>query len=294
MTILTVLTSILVLGAIYAQAHTDLAQAGRKCKNHYSEATVELHEKNLDHHMKLRGITHGASVADIHITTWVHLITMNDGSRGISDEMVAAQQVVLNNAYNPHGIYFDFDPSRVTRTAKTAWWRCSKRANENKMGEELHQGGADTFNIFFNSGGGYLGYVNFLPSEVTPENNLYDNAIISSETAPGGSANSYNLGDTLVHEAGHWLGLYHTFQGGCKRGHKKGDQIRDTPAEKEASFGCPVNQDSCPGNTGGLVGSDPILNFMDYTDDSCMEEFTSDQATRMRSMWHTFREIIPS
>ena len=87
----------------------------------------------------------------------------------------------------------------------------------------------------------------------------------------------YDLGRTTTHEVGHFLGLYHTFQGGCS---PPGDECDDTPPVEVANYGCPTGTDSCPKGAGdGIL--DMIGNYMDYTDDSCMNVFTNDQSARM-------------
>ena len=78
-----------------------------------------------------------------------------------------------------------------------------------------------------------------------------------------------------------WLNLYHTFQGGCATsGTTGGDQVLDTPAERSSAFGCPVGRNTCTS-----AGDDPIKNFMDYTDDSCRNQYTPGQKARVQAIF---------
>jgi hypothetical protein len=77
------------------------------------------------------------------------------------------------------------------------------------------------------------------------------------------------------------LGLYHTFQNGCSGG---GDAVEDTPFCAAPTEGCPATKDTCP-----QPGTDPVRNFMDYSDDSCMRAFTPGQHQRVENMWKQYR-----
>jgi hypothetical protein len=101
---------------------------------------------------------------------------------------------------------------------------------------------------------------------------------------PGGYLAPYDLGGTLVHVSGHYLGLFHTFQGGCV---EPGDEVDDTPFEASPAFGCPAGRNSCPQS-----GDDPIHNYMDYTDDACYTEFTPGQIARINSIAPVYRPSL--
>ena len=79
----------------------------------------------------------------------------------------------------------------------------------------------------------------------------------------------------------HWLGLFHTFQGGCTA---TNDEVTDTPAQGASTNGCPEGADTCT-----LPGLDPIHNYMDYSYDTCYTMFTAGQTSRMNTMWAAHR-----
>ncbi|KAJ7860890.1 hypothetical protein B0H13DRAFT_1116880 [Mycena leptocephala] len=173
-----------------------------------------------------------------------------------------------------------------SRTANTDWFNnaAPSTTQQTDMKNLLRVGGKGDLNVYTvgftsGSGAGLLGYSTYPMSfKSAPKD---DGIVILFSSVPGGSTTGYNLGRTLTHEAGHWVGLYHTFQGGCgtSDGTTSGDYVADTSAEASAASGCPNPvPDSCTGT--GFAGVDPIHNFMDYTLDSCMTQFTAGQSQR--------------
>jgi hypothetical protein len=213
------------------------------------------------------------------INVYFHVI--HNGQQGnVSDAQIQSQINVLKMSYAQHG--WTFRLIRTTRTDNPSWFTAGQGSRaERRMKAALRVGSANDLNIYSaNPGGGLLGWATF-PSEYA-SNKTMDGVVILFSSMPGGTSDPYNLGDTLTHEVGHWMGLYHTFQGGCAA---NADRVADTPSERIPGYGCPIGRNSCRGRP----GLDPVQNFMDYSDDSCMDHFTPGQGTRMDQQYTAFR-----
>jgi hypothetical protein len=247
---------------------------------HPDERTAVAIEESVRRYMS--GIGAIANVTGGAINVYFHVIRSNSGAGDVSASQINAQIAVLNAAYASSG--WSFNLAAVDRTNNSTWYTMGYgSAAESQAKAALRQGSADDLNIYAaNIGGGLLGWATF-PSSYS-SSPTSDGVVVLTASLPGGSAAPYNEGDTATHEVGHWMGLYHTFQGGCS---KNGDLVSDTPAERSPAYGCPVGRDSCAGRK--YAGVDPITNFMDYTDDSCMDQFSSGQDTRMDQLFTSYR-----
>ena len=268
--------------------------SGARCSTrHVTDFEQYLHD--LSHETwKLERASHGHSVAarapsSVNIPVWMHVINKGTGiaNGDVPQSWLQAQINVLNEAYAATGSPFFFTLANVTRTTNATWYAMTPgTAAETNAKNALRVGGPGTLNIYVaNPGDDLLGWATF-PSDYAA-NPSRDGVVILNQSLPGGNAAPYNLGDTATHEVGHWMGLYHTFQGGCNG---QGDGVSDTPAEKSPAFGCPVGRDSCTGRKN--EGLDPITNFMDYTDDACMNTFSIDQFIRAEAITASYRPSL--
>ena len=236
--------------------------------------------------MAKRKLGVSADAVGATVNVYWHVIRNGTGiaNGDIPDSQIAAQLQVLNAAYASAGVTFSL--AGTDRTTNASWWTVGYGSTaETQMKNALRLGTADDLNIYSaNLGGGLLGWATFPSSYASRPKD--DGVVLLFSSVPGGTAAPYNEGDTGTHEVGHWMGLYHTFQGGCAKQASGGDGVGDTPAEKSAAFGCPIGRNTCA----NIAGLDPIENFMDYTDDFCMDRFSPGQVTRMTSQWATYRQ----
>jgi len=206
---------------------------------------------------------------------------LHDGSAGLlSQAQIDAQIQELNANFAPRGYLFTL--GQVDFTNNPAWFDLRSYANEIAIKSTLALYPAQTLNIYSCMPYGYLGF-SYYPSTF-PETSFEHCVFIDYRSLPGGSIAPYDLGRTATHEVGHYLGLLHTFEGGCGGA---GDLVADTPDEQTPTFGCPFGKDTCPS-----VGLDPIQNYMDYSDDACYSEFTAGQGALMCQMVSTYRPSL--
>lgn len=132
-----------------------------------------------------------------------------------------------------------------------------------------------------------LGYAQF-PTLLSFSPNTDGIVIRADQVGSIGTGSPSQAGRTLTHEIGHWLNLFHPFQGGCgsttvtsANCGSTGDQVCDTPPVREANFGCNTNANSCSNDVPNL--NDLIRNYMDYSNGTCMNMFTVGQKTRVNA-----------
>lgn len=258
---------------------------------------------------------HGNSQRDdevFEIPVVVHVLYFTD-AENISDAQITSQIAALNADFNMENADQGNTPSAFKNVAANPRIRFfladrdpdgnwTKGITRRKVTVEdigtteryykTSQGGADPWirahylNIWVCSPGDSLLGFSTVPGMKLAEKD----GIVMSPRAFGteGTATSpYNKGRSLTHEVGHYLGLNHLWDNDddCRTD----DGMHDTPVQKGPNYGCPsFPHISC----GNQPNGDMFMNFMDYTNDTCMNMFTSQQVALMRAVMKTVRKTL--
>jgi hypothetical protein len=283
----------IVLTGLSAPAQAKVADVGATCDVRASHVDAARGGHGVDHRdvsaSEQREITREARAlakgkptpAGTTVPVYVHVMAGADGEGDVTDQQITDQIAVLNTTFGggesstASNTGFTFTLAGVDRTYNDTY-HADRSSSSYRKATRL--GGANALNIWLVDFK-YLGIATF-PWDYA-KNSGIDGIRVAYDSLPGGTATNYDRGETATHEAGHWLGLYHTFQGGCT---ETNDEVADTPAQSGSTYGCPEGADTCP-----LPGLDPIHNYMDYSFDTCYTEFTAGQTARMKQMFSAYR-----
>jgi hypothetical protein len=238
--------------------------------------------------MLVPGETH--SLAAITIPVYFHVLrTAQGAAEDVAENLLDTQITRLNAAFSGSrgGVNTPFrfvKAGTATRTTNAVWAQMLHLSNpadislmdadEMAAKEALHQGGPRSLNVYTKAPG-TESWARF--PWWYEQGAAYDGVVLTVDALDS---------TTLAHEVGHWLGLSHTFEGGCS---VTNDHVSDTPAHTmPAPNTCPASANTCLGLQ--FAGLDPIHNYMNYTSDACRTEFTAGQRARMDLMFTAYRE----
>ena len=238
----------------------------------------------------------GSNISDAQIQSQIDVL--NEDFRRLNADTTDTRSEFLPAASDP-GIEFVLalsDPEGLPTTGilrvqgvKTSW----TSSDDVLLKSQSYWDAEDYFNIWVAPlSGGLLGYAQFPVSDLdglegSSNNRLTDGIVVgynffgSIDKDPSANVHPvFRLGRTATHEVGHFLGLRHIW-GDSPENCVTDDFVTDTPPQATDSGGlpsCPLTKDSCTSDS----FPDMIENYMDYTNDVCMNIFTEGQKDRMR------------
>uniref|UniRef100_A0A8H7K9M0 Peptidase M43 pregnancy-associated plasma-A domain-containing protein n=1 Tax=Bionectria ochroleuca TaxID=29856 RepID=A0A8H7K9M0_BIOOC len=237
--------------------------------------------------------------AEIQVTAYFHIaVFANSTEDTASNEYVKAQFELLKDTYALYGITLSLGgiAREVNDTiAVLSVWNLDESENEilssspetEDYWKRTRTGSYETLHIYYYEDLiGTAAFCNFAKPDRPKSDYFLDGCHLRKNVLLGEQNAPYRAyGTSLIHEVGHWFGLFHVFAGGCEG---EGDYIDDTPAQKVTSADgtCPLGtKDTCP----DLPGTDMVNNYMDYTADPCRDTFTPGQKTRMHDVFWAVR-----
>ena len=295
------LTAVLAPG-LFAQGTQDAASPARcGTPNTYQGGSL-LDNPDCDYYQTNPSQTYAPTSVQ-RIPVVVHVIQNTSGTGNLSNAIVQSQIAVLNEDFRATSgtpgaggvdsqIEFFLattDPNGQPTTGIVHYTNNTWFTDAGNYWNSIAWNPQRYLNIYTNSagGGGVLGYVPAIPQSSAIAGTAADRVVIlySAFGRPASGGAPYNQGRTCTHEVGHYLGLFHTFDNGCGSTaacYTSGDRICDTNPESQPRYGCPTSATSC--------GSpDPVRNYMDYTNDTCMTGFSAEQVRRMRCTLVSYR-----
>ena len=279
------LALILALSLAAAPAWAQVSLGGRACATPDPTIAETLESMAIVRRFQLREpALRLQDAGPVTVPVAFHVVTDGSGGGEVPTARLEAQLDTLNSAFARFDVRFAL--ALVQRVENADWYRDLRlgSAEERALKGELGLDPARVLNVYTaDLASDFLGWAS--PPYEGSESDADDGVVLLDQALPGGDAVPYNLGHTGTHEVGHWLGLAHTFAGGCS---EPNDGVADTPQERSPASGCPTTRDSCPLDP----GTDPVRNYMDYSADACMTEFTAGQVTRSRALVERFRPTV--